>query len=158
MKCNATHLSITILFLTLSLSTLTSVAQTSPIGIYVSVKTKKRCENPVIGLDNKKVCLAPQPVLTLDDISHISPMKIDLANQSYFNLVFTEAGASKLRSLSIAFPNTKIVLVVDKTVVGVLKDLDVLKSNVLKMTGSTEPGKNLEFVYEKLKTALPVRK
>jgi hypothetical protein len=133
-------------------------AQDKRFGVFITVKYKKKCENQVVSLENKKFCIADQPVLKREDLSYITDIKLDLASQHYFNLVFTEAGATKLRNLSIAFPNTQIVLVVDQTIVGFLKDLDILKSNVLKMTAGEQYTNNVEVVHEKLKSVLPVRK
>jgi hypothetical protein len=152
-----------ILMMAFSLSAINSHAQDSTIvqqptvGIYITLKFNKKCENQVVNFDNKKFCLAAQPVLTVDDISHISAIKIDLANQSYFSLVFTEDGVKKLKNLSIAFPNTQIVLVVDKLIVGFLTDLDSLRSNSLKMTAGSGSTQNVEFVHDKMKAVLPVK-
>lgn len=130
-------------------------AQESTVGIYITVKFSKKCENQVTNFDDKKFCLAAEPVLTLKDLSHISRIKVDLANRSYFSLVFTEDGAKKLKNLSIAFPNTEIVLVVNKRIIGFLTDLEALRSTSLKMTASPGSTQNVEFVHEKLKAVLP---
>lgn len=131
--------------------------QEPAIGIYITVKYNKKCENQVVNFDDKKFCLAAQPVLTVKDLSHISTIKIDLANQSYFSLVFTEAGEQKLRNLSVAFPNTEIVLVVDKLIVGFLTNLETLRGNSLKMTAGAGSAQNVEFVHNKMKAVLPVK-
>jgi hypothetical protein len=152
-----------ILMMAFSLSAINSHAQDSTIvqqptvGIYITLKFTKKCENQVVNFDNKKFCLTAQPVLTVDDLSHISAIKIDLANQSYFSLVFTEGGVKKLKNLSIAFPNTQIVLVVDKLIVGFLTDLDSLRSNSLKMAAGSGSAQNVEFVHDKMKAVLPVK-
>jgi hypothetical protein len=142
----------------LTVSTCNAQAQEKKFGVYITVKFKKKCENQVVNLEDKKFCIADQPVLTREDFSYITNIKMDLASQHYFNLVFTEAGATKLRNLSIAFPNTQIVLVVDHLIVGFLKDLDILKYNALKMTAGDQYTNNVEVVHEKLKAVLPVGK
>jgi hypothetical protein len=133
-------------------------AQESKLGVFITVKYSKKCENQAVNIENKKFCLAPQPVLTKVDLSYITEIKLDLAMQSYFTLVFTENGASKLRNLAVGFPNSQIVLVVDKQIIGFLKDLDQLRSNSLKMTAGVQYGSNVEFVHEKLRAFLPVKK
>jgi hypothetical protein len=158
MKYHVIFFSIALLTIAFCVSALPAFGQGSTVGVYLTFKNKKRCQNQAVNLEEKKYCLAPQPVLTSDDMSHITAINTDLTNQLYFNLVFKESGVAKLKNLSKAFPNSQIVLVVDKIIVGFLKDLDVLKSNQLKMTAGTEPGKDLEFVHEKLKGVLPIRK
>lgn len=133
-------------------------AQESRLGVYITVKYSKKCENQVVNIEHKKFCLAPQPVLTQIDLSYITEIKLDLAMQSYFTLVFTENGAAKLRNLAIGFPNSEIVLVVDKQIIGFLTDLDQLRSNTLKMTAGVKYGNNVEYVHEKLRAFLPVKK
>ena len=152
---NNLYFGITILLLAFVASIPSAVAQTSKVGIYITVKYKRKCENPATSLDEKKYCLAPQPVLTIDDISHVTPINLDLANQRYFNLVFKESGVAKLKNLSIAFPNATIVLVADNLILGFLKDLDVLRFNTLKMTADPRSEKNVDFVHDKLKAFLP---
>ncbi|HEY0654681.1 MAG TPA: hypothetical protein VGD65_16205 [Chryseosolibacter sp.] len=132
--------------------------QESKLGVYITVKYSKKCENPAVNIENKKFCLAPQPVLTKIDLAYMTEIKLDLAMQKYFTLVFTENGAEKLRNLAIGFPNTQIVLVVDDLIIGFLKDLDQLRSNSLKMTAGIQYGNNVEFVHEKLKAFVPVKK
>lgn len=134
-----------------------SIAQQPTIGVYITVKYSKKCENPVTSFENEKFCLTAEPVLTQKDLSHISTIKLDLANRAYFSLVFTEDGAKKLKNLSIGFPNTQIVLVVDKEIVGFLTDLETLRSNSLKMAAVDGSTQNVEFVHGKLKSVLPVR-
>ena len=158
MQRNVIHTVIAIILLILAAPGHACWGQKPTLGVYITVKYSKKCENPAVNLDDKKFCLAAQPVLTIEDISHITPIYIDLANQSYFNLVFKESGVAKLKNLSIAFPNTQIVLVIDKLIVGFLKDLDVLRSNTLKMTAGIQSTRNVDFVHEKMKAVLPVRK
>jgi hypothetical protein len=157
MKCKTAILLVTLAVLALGTSTSISLAQNAQVGVYITVKYKKKCAHQVLNLDKKKFCLADQPVLTADDLSYISTIKIDLANQSYFSLVFTEDGVKKLKNLSIAFPNTQIALVVDKTIVGFLTNLETLRSNSLKMTAGTGSPESVEFVHEKLRAVLPVK-
>lgn len=133
------------------------IAQPSQVGIYITVKTKKKCNNEVLTADSKKICLAPLPVLTSKDILYLTDMKVDLANQKYFNLVFTEAGAVKLKNLSIAYPNTEIVLVIDKLIVGYLTNLQFFKSNVLRMSYDDGDGDDIDMVHERLKNIITVR-
>lgn len=158
MNRNTTHIAVSALILAFCLSSATAFAQSPTVGIYLTVKFNKKCENQVLNFEGKKFCLAPQPVLMVEDLSYITDIKIDLGNKSYFTLVFTENGGQKLRNLAVAFPNTQIVLVVDKLIVGFLRDLDVLKSNSLKMTAGVGPGETVEYVHEKLRAVLPVRK
>jgi hypothetical protein len=132
--------------------------QPSEVGIYITVKAKRKCQNQLLDVDGKKYCLAPLPVLTTKDLSYISDIKLDLANRKYFNLVFTEAGAVKLKHLSLAYPNTQIALVVDKLIIGFLSELERLKTNAIKITSNNESEDNVEFVHEKLKYIIPVRK
>lgn len=139
------------------MSAMNSFGQKPNVGIYFTIKYHKKCPNQVIDLNEKKFCLADEPVLSLQDLSYISTIKLDLANRSYFSLVFTEEGAKKLKNLSVAFPNTEIVLVVDKLIVGFLTNLETLRSNSLKMSADQRSGQNVEFVHEKLKEALPVK-
>jgi hypothetical protein len=136
----------------------TALAQESKLGVFITVKYSKKCENQVVDFVNKKFCLAPQPVLTKEDLSYITDIKLDLGMQPYFMLVFTENGVTKLRNLALGFPNTQIVLVVDKLIIGFLKDLDQLRTNSLKMTAGSEYESNVEFVHEKLKAFLPVKR
>jgi hypothetical protein len=133
-------------------------AQESKLGVFITVKYSKKCENQVVDFANKKYCLAPQPVLTKVDLSYITDIKLDLGMQPYFMLVFTENGATKLRNLAVGFPNAQIVLVVDKLIIGFLKDLDQLRTNSLKMTAGAEYESNVEFVHDKLKAFMPVKK
>lgn len=136
----------------------TASAQESQLAVYITVKNSKKCENQVVNIDNKKFCLTPQPVLTKIDFSYITEIKLDLAMKPYFTLVFTETGAAKLRKLAIAFPNTEIVLVVDKLIIGSLKDLDKMNTNSLKMTAGVEYQSTVEYVHERLKAFMPVKK
>jgi hypothetical protein len=153
------QITIAIVFgMALNLSAQNPIQPPPEIGVYITVKFKKKCENQVTNADNKKFCLAPLPVLTSADISYITEMKLDLLSQPFFNLVFTEAGATKLRNLSKAFPDTEIALVVDSVVIGFLVDLDLLKSNMLKMTAARGSTTSIDWVHAKLATALPVRK
>jgi hypothetical protein len=152
------HLKI-LLFIT-AFTSCSAVAFTQPseVGVYVTVKKKKKCENEVVSIINEKYCLAPLPVLTKQDFASITEIKLDLANQRYFTLAFTENGATKLRNLAVAFPNNEIVMVIDNLVVGVLTNLELLKSNTLKMTDGGAPGNNVQLVHEKLSALIPVRK
>jgi hypothetical protein len=145
-------------FFLVGVMTESAFAQESKLGVYLTVKFSKKCENQVVNIDNKKFCLAAQPVLTKVDLSYITEIKLDLAMQSYFTIVFTENGASKLRNLAVGFPNSQIVLVVDKQIIGFLTDLDQLRSNSLKMTAGAQSGSNVEYVHEKLRAFLPVKK
>jgi hypothetical protein len=157
MKSPINHIGIIcVCFIAMNCHTL--FAQESKLGVYITVKYSRKCENQATTIENKKFCLAAQPVLTKVDLSYITEIKLDLAMQPYFTLVFTENGATKLRNLAIAFPNTEIVLVVDKEIIGFLTNLDQLRSNSLKMTAGKQFGDNVEFVHEKLKAFLPVRK
>lgn len=135
----------------------TAHAQASTFGVYMTANSRKQCAQKLENFDKKKICLVAQPILKLEDISHITAMRLDLGNQPYFSLVVTEQGLTKLKGVAIAFPNQQVAVVVDNIVIGFLTDLDRLKSTSIKMTSNNASQVNLQMVHEKLKTVFPLR-
>lgn len=131
--------------------------QQSSFGVYMIAATKKQCVKKLQTLDEKKVCLMGVPVLTIDDVSHITAIRYDLANEPYFSLVVRDSGFNKLKGLAAAFPNQDIAVVVDDTVVGFLNGLDRLRGTRLKMTAQNKSQITLNSVHAKLLEVLPMR-
>lgn len=135
---------------------LLSRAQETSFGIYFTTKSKN-CPKKVATITKKKICVMAQPVVALEDVSHISPIRYDFQNQPYFNIAVTEAGLSKLKNLAIAFPNQQIAVVVDGTLIGYLSDLNRLRSPYIKIGSSDGSLQNIEMIHKKLKVVRPVK-
>ena len=135
----------------------TTFLQHVDIGIFVTIKFTKKCEYKLLTLNNRKICVTSQPVLTVNDFAYITEIKKDPAGTYYFNLGFSDQGFIKLKKLSAAFPDTQLALVINNTIVGFIKNLDVLRNKTLKIDATSDGKTGLEAIHEKLLKALPVK-
>jgi hypothetical protein len=68
--------------------------------------------------------------------------------------VLTEQGYDRLKKLSAELPETQFVLVADNSVIGFMKNMDVLRSKFLIIDSASPSGDGLDVVRQKL-TAIP---
>ena len=147
-----------VIFLLLSVMSIHAVPQVVEIGIFMTVKYDKNCEHRLVSSDDKKFCLAPQPVITADDFAYITELENDVDNIPYFSIAFTEQGVKKLKNLATAFPNNQLAMVVDNEIIGFIKNLDVLRNNKLRISGEGHVKLTLAVIHEKLSKVLSVKK
>jgi hypothetical protein len=147
-----------ILFLVLSGATIRAMPQSGSVGVYLTVKNKRNCEHRLPSSDEKKYCVAAQPVITMGDFAYITEIEKDFSNKPYFSIAFTDQGVTKLRNLATALPNNPLALVVDNMIIGFIKNLDVLRNNKLKISGDEQITLTLETIHEKFRKVLTVKK
>lgn len=147
-----------VIFLVFSGMTIRSMAQNAEIGVFLTVKNKKNCEHQLTSSDEKKICLAPQPVITGDDFAYITELENDVDHKPYFSIAFTELGVKKLKNLDTAFPNNDLAMVVDNVIIGFIKNLDILRGNKIRISGEGQGKLTIQAIHEKLSRFLDVRK
>jgi hypothetical protein len=137
-----------------------SVVQETSTGIYLTIHSKKKdCPHLVYSRNKKiKVCATLKPIVTINDFKSVTEIKQDLAaNVSYFNLVLSQEGNDRLKNLITSLAGTELVLVVDETVVGLIKNKDQLVNRSIRIDGPATSD-DVTLVFNKLKQLLAEKK
>jgi hypothetical protein len=116
---------------------ITARSQETSTGIFLTTKIKKNCQNILFTTDKKtKVCVTMNPIISAKDFVYITDIKKDIDNRFSFNLIFSNEGYETLKKLYAQLPNSEFALVVDNSVIGYIKNLEVLKNKTLLIDGT----------------------
>ena len=145
-----------VLFAFMILPATTAYPQDELDGIFVTASSKN-CAQELVTFQKEKICIASKPIIPISDFAYITKLKTDLNHSLYFNLVFTPAGYDKIKTLSSGLPSAQFVLVVKKQIVGLVKNIDMLNTRVLKIDAGAGSKVELQLVHETLKMVLPMK-
>jgi hypothetical protein len=118
---------------------ITARSQETSTGIFLTTKIKKNCQNILFTNDKKtKVCVTMNPIISVKDFVYITDIKKDIDNRHSFSLIFSNEGYEKLKKLYAQLPNSEFALVVEKIVIGYIKNLETIKNKSLLIDGTED--------------------
>jgi hypothetical protein len=137
------------------------LAQQSTVEIYLPFKVeKKRDQCPNILYSRTKttqVCVTSKPVISVTEFAYITEIINDNEkNYCYFNLIFTSSGYDKIKMISQTLPETEMVLTVNETVVGFIKNMDQISNRAIRIDGVAN-AEEVHWVHSRLKEIIPVK-
>jgi hypothetical protein len=132
-----------------------TAAQENSMGIYLTVKSEKKynnCPKKLFTRDKKTlVCVTPKPIIAVGDFSYLTEIRNDMAiNFSYFNLVLSQQGFDKVKSIIASLPGAELVLVVDENVVGFIKDKNQIVNRSIRLDGAAN-SEDVQWLHKRLK-------
>jgi hypothetical protein len=127
-------------------------SQSLPSGFYILLKNKKNCQGLLHSMDGvKSFCVPKEPVIAASDFEEISPVKYDsLRHIKTLTLKLTTEGFKSLKFLTQKLPDTRLALVVENKVAGVLDSQEALVSRTIPITAAWDR-LDLEWIHDKLK-------
>jgi hypothetical protein len=136
------------------LSNFFASAQKINTGIFLVTGKDNPCENVALNIGKTvKICITPEPIISIQDFNSVTLInKLDpVGHVCNFNLVLSPAGFDKIKKLYSKLPHASLILVVDGTGVGYIKNLDSFHNKSLKIDGNL---KDLTMIREKFEQAL----
>ena len=127
-------------------------------GIYIVLKPLKKttCENELkMVIDQAKLCISKKPIITVDQIDFITPIKYDPVIESYYiDIGFSPTGMVTLNKTYTSLPNTKFALVVDKDIVCIFSVREEMAVKSVRI-GQDAPLKDLQIIRDVLSKIKP---
>jgi hypothetical protein len=137
---------------------LASFQEEESSGIYIVLKPLKKttCENELkMVIDQTKLCISKKPIITVDQIDFITPIKYDPVIESYYiDLGFSPTGMVTLNKTYTSLPNTKFALVVDKDIVCIFTVREEMAVKSVRI-GQDAPLKDLQIIRDILSKIKP---
>jgi hypothetical protein len=133
-------------------------AQENDAGIFLTAEFHKNCKNLRRTRDKKiKVCTPLKPIILPDEFSGITEIQNDNGtNLSYFYLILSQPGYDKLKNIIDQLSETELVLVVDNTVVGFVKNKNQIVNKSLRIDGPLRSD-DVKWVYERLQRVIQLQ-
>jgi hypothetical protein len=133
--------------------------QESDVGIFLTTEQRKNCQNVRFTRNKKiKVCTPSNPIIISEDFVSVTDIINDEARSiSYFNLKFSQRGYDKIKGVISQFAGIELVLIVDNTVVGFIKNTDQIVNKSLQIDGPLHSDE-VTWVYERLQKATQYKK
>jgi hypothetical protein len=144
--------------LVILLFSLTSFQEEESSGIYIVLKPLKKttCENELkMVIDQAKLCISKKPIVMVDQIDFITPIRYDPVIESYYiDVGFSPTAMVTLNKTYTSLPNTKFALVVDKDIVCVFTVREEISVKSVRI-GQDAPLKDLQTIREILSKIKP---
>lgn len=136
-----------------------TTAQENSVGIFLTQKLTKNCQNILFTRNKKiKVCTPEKPIIWSEEFAYITEIRIDEAQKlGYFNLFLSQKGYDKIKSVIEQLAGTELVLVVDNTVVGFIKNKDQIVNKSILIDGPAH-SEELEWVFASLQKTIRPKK
>ena len=121
-------------------------------GFYIMIAEKGNCPQLFATRDKKQTyCVPRKPILDQGIFVSITEVKIK-EKRKYVDLYLSPKGMETLKSLVKNLPNATLILVVDDSVIGVLKNTDVVGRFI--RIDSDILSQELEWVHEHISARL----
>jgi hypothetical protein len=133
-------------------------AQENNTGIFLTTEFHKNCKNLRSTRDKKiKVCTPLNPIILPEEFASITEITNDgVRKLSYFHLVLSQPGNDKLKNIINQLSEIDLVLVVDNTVVGFIKNKNQIVNRSLQIDGPLRSD-DVKWVYERLQRVIQLR-
>lgn len=120
-------------------------------GFYIILSKDKTCTNPFKALGSKSpMCVSKNPIVSELEFENVSKIIIDSLNFSkHINLKISNEAFNRLQILTTKISNIALVLVVDRTIIGVLENINTLANPI--PINSTLNSNNINWIYKRLK-------
>jgi hypothetical protein len=128
-----------------------SATQENSVGIFLTQKLNKNCQRTLFTPDRKiKVCIPEKPIIWPEEFTGVTEIITDEANDfSSFALLLSHKGHDKIKRVIEQLAETELVLVVDNTVVGFVKNKNQIVNKSIQVNGTAHSGE-LKRVFERL--------
>lgn len=127
-------------------------------GIYIVLKPLKKttCENELkMVIDQAKLCISKKPIITVDQIDFITPIRYDPVFEWYYiDVGFSPTAMVTLNKTYTSLPNTKFALVVDNDIICVFAVQEDFAVKSVRI-GQDAPLKHLQIIRERLSKIKP---
>ena len=137
---------------------LASFQEEESSGIYIVLKPLKKttCENELkMVIDQVKLCISKKPIVTVDQIDFITPIRYDPLIESYYiDVGFSPTGMVTLNKTYTSLPNTQFALVVDNAVVCIFSVREEITVKYVRI-GQDAPLKHLQIIRDILSKIKP---
>lgn len=144
--------------LVILLIALTSFQEEDSSGIYIVLKPLKKtsCENELkMVIDQAKLCISKKPIVMVDQIDFITPIKYDPIIESYYiDIGFSPTAMVTLNRTYTSLPNTQFALVVDNSIVCIFTVREEIAVKSIRI-GQDAPLKHLQTIREILSKIKP---
>ncbi len=122
-------------------------------GFYFETASKKNCVHLVRSFDEKnRYCITEKPIIYETEFESISTIEYDSSSHTKsVKLKLSKKGFEAIRSISITFPNTKLLLVVNGKAAGLFNPNGILKQ-ILPISGSID-SPEIDWIVENLRNA-----
>lgn len=142
-----------------------SYAQKHTTGIFANIKLDKKYKTKGYGrkvynrTHRERFQIPENPLIESAEFQHVSTITHDLQQSlSYFEIVVSTEGMSRLRSSLNALPNTELVLLIDNTVFGRIASKSEADFRYNKITiASPLRDTNLDWAHQKLDAMIKAR-
>ena len=137
---------------------LASLQEEESSGIYIVLKPLKKttCENELkMVIDQAKLCISKKPIVTVDQIDFITPIKYDPVIESYYiDVGFSPTAMVTLNRTYTSLPNTKFALVINNDIVCVFTVREEIAIKSVRI-GQDAPLKDLQTIRDILSKIKP---
>lgn len=138
---------------------LSSFQEEDSSGLYIVMKPLKKtsCENELkMVVDQTKLCISKKPIITVDQIEYITPIKYDPIIESYYiDIGFNRDAMVTLNQTYTSLPNTRFALVVENDIVCVFTVKEEVGAVRSIRIGQDAPLKQLQTIREILSKIKP---
>jgi hypothetical protein len=118
-------------------------------GIYLPIKCTRHDTKYRVLLTSKEVCLAGKPIISSTGFSNISNL-IQLNDQIYFDITFSQKAFGVLRKLNESFPYTDLALVIEGEVFFVFTAADRKLNQTFRFQSDLKNEPHFRRIHSKL--------